>query len=177
VFGNCQKYIQRRVFEDDAIEQTGLPVLHAGEALAAEQRAWVEGADMFFIATAHPERGADVSHRGGFPGFVQATGPTTIVFPDYAGNNMFQTLGNISTQPEAGLLFVDFEAGRTLHLTGRAEVLWDEAARPYAPDTGRAVRFEIGAVRELTVRAIPHAELVEYSPANPPIVHPAPAGG
>jgi uncharacterized protein len=169
VFSNCQKYIQRREL-DGALQATnGGSELHPGQVLTAEQAAWVSSADTFFIASSHSERGADVSHRGGLPGFVRVLAPTSLVFPDYKGNAMFQTLGNIATRPEAGLLFIDFDRGRTLQLTGRAEVLWDDAASRYAPDTGRAVRFSIDGVRERSGIAVPRASFIDYSPSNPAV--------
>jgi predicted pyridoxine 5'-phosphate oxidase superfamily flavin-nucleotide-binding protein len=169
VFSNCQKYIQRREIGGDLESTNGESQLHAGQVLTAEQTAWLGTSDTFFIASAHPERGADVSHRGGLPGFVRVLAPTSLVFPDYKGNAMFQTLGNIATRPEAGLLFLDFDGGRTLQLTGRAELLWDDAASAYAPDTGRAVRFEIDGVRERYGIAVPRASFIDYSPFNPPV--------
>jgi uncharacterized protein len=169
VFSNCQKYIQRREIDGEVQATDGESQVRTGLALTAEQTAWLGAADTFFIASAHPERGADVSHRGGLPGFVRVLEPTSLVFPDYKGNAMFQTLGNITTSPKAGLLFVDFDGGRVLQLTGRAELLWDEAASAYAPDTGRAVRFEIDGVRERSGIAVPRTSFIDYSPFNPPV--------
>src|SRR5262249_25058473 len=102
----------------------------------------------FFIASTHPQGGADASHRGGEPGFVQVPDAHTLQWPDYVGNNLFQTLGNLSVNPRAGLLFVDFERGRTLQLTGQAELLWKPRQGSTAPETGRSIRFHIGRVVE-----------------------------
>lgn len=140
VFGNCPKYIQRRV----PVERLGAPeepVQHVGPALDDRQRALVARADTFFIATLHHERGADASHRGGNPGFVRvASDGRSLRFPDYTGNRMFQTLGNLTVDPRAGLLFVDWETGGALELSGLADIVWD--------GTERAVEFEVEAVRE-----------------------------
>lgn len=119
VYSNCPQYIHER---EDGVRRA------AGEAresfvLSAEQRAFIERADTFFIASAHPETGADASHRGGEPGFVRAE-PSRIIWPDYSGNNMFNTLGNLLVEPRCGLLFVDFTNGATLRIEGRASVNW-----------------------------------------------------
>ncbi len=106
--------------------------------LAEAQRAWIRRADTFFIATSHPEAGADASHRGGMPGFVRVEGDR-LVWPDYAGNAMFNTLGNIALHPRAGLVFPDFEAGATLQLTGRAAVDWDRDRAGSFPGAERLV--------------------------------------
>jgi uncharacterized protein len=90
-------------------------------------------ADTFFIATAHPERGADVSHRGGPAGFVEVEG-NRLTWPDYPGNNMFNTLGNLVVNPRCGLLFVDFEQGTSRQLRGTATVHGD--AERYVTFTG-----------------------------------------
>jgi uncharacterized protein len=95
-------------------------------------------ADTFFIATAHPTAGADVSHRGGPPGFVQVDG-NRLTWPDYPGNNMFNTLGNLVANPRCGLLFVDFESGTTLQLRGTATVHGD-AERYITFDISDALR-------------------------------------
>ncbi|PCJ15459.1 MAG: flavin-nucleotide-binding protein [Gammaproteobacteria bacterium] len=72
-----------------------------------------------------PRIGADVSHRGGAPGFVNVVDAQTLIIPDYRGNKHFNTLGNILETSKAGLLFIDFERGDLLTMTGHAEILWD----------------------------------------------------
>ena len=102
-------------------------MVHDGLALTAKQQDWIQKADTFFVATAHPFRGADASHRGGQPGFVAVVDAQTLIWPDYSGNMMFNTLGNIVSNPKSGLLFLDFDTGRTLQLTGAAEIVWEPA--------------------------------------------------
>lgn len=143
VYANCPKYIQAREPETDGAE----PGLRDGYVLRShkltdEQRRLVSEADTFFIASAHPEGGADASHRGGNPSFVRFLGEDTLEFPDYSGNTMFNTLGNIAVNPSAGLLFLDFESGGTLQLTGEARIVWE---------AGRAARFA-GAERVVEFR-------------------------
>jgi predicted pyridoxine 5'-phosphate oxidase superfamily flavin-nucleotide-binding protein len=115
----------------------------------------------------HAEAGLDCSHRGGNPGFVRATGPDTITFPDYAGNNMFQTLGNLELDSRAGLLFIDFETGSTLQLTGRATVHWDKERLTSWPGAQRVIEFQLERIQE-TAQALPlRWRLLDYSPFNP----------
>ena len=95
--------------------------------LSSQHQRLIARADTFFIATDHPESGADISHRGGNPGFVRIVDSRRLAIPDYSGNNMFNTLGNIVANPRVGLLFIGFESGRTLQLTGRATIDWDSA--------------------------------------------------
>jgi hypothetical protein len=128
----------------------------------------------------HAARGADASHRGGEPGFVQLTpgdaGEDVLTFPDYPGNDMFNTFGNLALQPAAGLLFVDFARGATLQLTGTAEVLWAGAPVAAFPGAERAVRFRVVAAVELPEATALRWRLVEPSPYNPPPPRRAAAG-
>jgi uncharacterized protein len=169
VFGNCPKYIQRRI-PVEALEPLAAAAHGATTALDDEQAASIGAADTFFIASAHPRRGADASHRGGTPGFVEvAPGGRRLRFPDYQGNRMFQTLGNLAIDPRAGLLFVDWETGSTLQLTGKARILWDEDAISRHPGAERVVDFAIAEVREHG-RAMPARwRLIEASRHNPPV--------
>jgi uncharacterized protein len=147
VYGNCRRYMQERIFlgpwpipPQDEISAT------RGSVLSAQQQAQISQADTFFIATDHPKHGADVSHKGGRPGFVQIAGPRRISYPDYNGNHMFNTLGNIMVNPKAGLLFIDFDGGRTLQLSGSASIDWNpERVRSYA-GAERIVEFELAEV-------------------------------
>jgi len=144
VFANCPKYIQAR---ETSVEEA---IVHGKEqrarGLTENQQSWIKKADTFFIGSYNPEWGADASHRGGQPGFVKVLSPDLIAFADYSGNNMFQTLGNLATYPKSGLLFVDFETGNTLQLTGSAKIIWDEAYISQFPGAQRVVEFQIDEV-------------------------------
>ncbi len=142
VYSNCPQYIRPRVARE---RETATPSTSTSEALSPAQQEWIAGADTFFLATAHPQRGADASHRGGPAGFVTVESPARLRWPDYSGNNMFNSLGNLSVHPQCGLLFVDFARGATLQLRGRARVEGDDE---------RATIVEIDEVVE-TVEAVP----------------------
>ncbi|CAM4153202.1 pyridoxamine 5'-phosphate oxidase family protein [Bordetella tumulicola] len=128
-FGNCPRYIQLRDFSFDRDPNGSF----AGqvEALAAMDpaaRELIERADAFFVASyadREDRRQVDVSHRGGKAGFVRVAGDGTLTIPDFDGNLFFSTLGNIFLNGQAGLLFVDFETGDMLQMTGDAEVVFD----------------------------------------------------
>jgi predicted pyridoxine 5'-phosphate oxidase superfamily flavin-nucleotide-binding protein len=126
VYSNCPKYIQRR-------EIAGLAA-RGGESVP--DRELIAAADTFFVATA-AHGGADASHRGGSPGFVSVDGDR-LSFPDYPGNNMYGTLGNLLANPRIGLLFLDWETGDTLQITGQAEV--DRESRAVHVTIERAIR-------------------------------------
>jgi predicted pyridoxine 5'-phosphate oxidase superfamily flavin-nucleotide-binding protein len=163
-FGNCPKYIQVRHLEP----ARGAAPVRVGDApaLGADQRRFIEAADTFFIAT-HADGGADASHRGGRPGFVTVEPDGTLVIPDYTGNNMFQTLGNIELAPVAGLLFLDFETGRALQLTGTASIDWDEGHAAAFAGARRLLRFVPVRVVETRGALAVRGGLIEPSPFNP----------
>lgn len=139
-YPNCPKYIQRRRWEPskEANAMPFEPNLH-GEMLCATQQTWIRGADIFFVASAHPKQGVDASHRGGCPGFVQVLDPHTLRIPDFSGNSMFNTLGNFTSYPRAGLVFIDFDRARLLQLSGRVKILWDQ--NDIRGETGGTCRY------------------------------------
>jgi hypothetical protein len=132
-FGNCPQYIQARSVKFVAGADVSARPSHIGDRIDAAARALIARADTFFIATAYSDgsndaaNGADVSHRGGKPGFVGIVDERTLVVPDYSGNLHFNTIGNLVLNPRAGLLFVDFDRGDVLYLTVRAKVIWEGA--------------------------------------------------
>lgn len=145
-FGNCSKYIQTREQFSFAQRTSGAPAITGGSTLPDAARTLVCQADTFFIASAADAgrgvpHGADVSHRGGRPRFVGIDAQGAMVWPDFQGNNFFNTIGNLIADPRAGLLFIDFAHGDLLQLSGRAEVVWngDEVAR--FPGAKRLLRF------------------------------------
>jgi hypothetical protein len=167
VYALCPKYIQARVVVADPAESRVGHRIQRLENLSEKQRNWIAKADTFFIASFHPETGADASHRGGYPGFVTVLNENKLVFPDYSGNNMFNTLGNISANPNAGLLFIDFERGNTLQFTGKAQVIWDNDRVAEFAGAERLVEFDVERVIEIA-GAIPlRWEFLGYSPFNP----------
>lgn len=129
-YGNCPQYIQRREFafaRDPHAPSPQAPSVSS--TLDDAARALIAMADTFFVASyvdrENGVRQVDVSHRGGRPGFVRVDADGTLTIPDFAGNRFFNTLGNIVANPHAGLVFVDFETGDLLQLTGDAQVLLD----------------------------------------------------
>lgn len=162
-YGNCPKYIQLRAALPDG-EGAPLPP-RVSDGLDARQQAWIAAVDTLFVASHHPRGGADASHRGGEAGFVSVHGPRRLSFPDYPGNAMFNTLGNLVANPAIGLLFVDFTSGDVLQASGRAIVGADAA-----------VEVEIRAVREVRGACPLRYAFVESSPANPPLSQPGAAG-
>lgn len=125
-FGNCPQYIQKREYESFSRE-SGTAQSFAG--LPEDAAALIRRADTMFVATAAPtddgDYRVDVSHRGGRPGFLGIDATGGIVVPDFRGNGFFQTIGNLTTYPKAGLLIPDFATGDLLQIAGAAEIVWD----------------------------------------------------
>ncbi|MFT5174967.1 MAG: putative pyridoxine 5'-phosphate oxidase superfamily flavin-nucleotide-binding protein [Gammaproteobacteria bacterium] len=148
-FGNCPKYIQIRETQLPA-EATWRAQPTPGAAVPAlshDTRALITQADHFYVAT-HYDRlgdevhhGADVSHRGGKPGFVRINDKGSLVFPDLPGNRLFNTLGNIASNGKAALLFIDFNSASLLSMTGTAQVDWRNASEHGFAQAERLVRF------------------------------------
>jgi predicted pyridoxine 5'-phosphate oxidase superfamily flavin-nucleotide-binding protein len=151
-FGNCPQYIQARAPVAVAAAAEGTP-RREGAVLSARAAGLVRRADTFFVATASadarsgaPPEGIDVSHRGGRPGFVRVTeesGRSVLTAPDFRGNFLFNTLGNLLVNPHAGITVLDFESGDLLLLTGRAAAIWDGAELAAFEGAQRLVRFEL----------------------------------
>ena len=166
-YPNCPQYIQRRNYRPTWDEQINSKAA-VGTELNYEQQQWIGNADTLFVASEHPSSGLDASHRGGNPGFIQVVNRAQLRVPDYAGNGMFNTFGNFAVNPRAGLVIPDFENGRTLQLTGRAEVLWDvEDPRNETGGTGRFWDFEIEHWVQIEDSLLGATEFLDYSPHNP----------
>jgi predicted pyridoxine 5'-phosphate oxidase superfamily flavin-nucleotide-binding protein len=153
-FGNCPQYIQLRssAFARDPDVPTEMPPLHSGQ-LDDRALGMIEGADTFFVASyvdrENGERQVDVSHRGGNAGFVRVGADGVLTVPDFPGNRFFNTLGNFLVNPKAGLVFIDFETGDMLQMTGRIEVLLDS---PEVASFQRAERLWRFTPEEIVLR-------------------------
>lgn len=172
-YPNCPKYIQRRRLR--AASDPG-PVgvgLRRGTALDAAGRELIGRSDTLFVASRHPERGADASHRGGSAGFAKTLDARTLRVPDYAGNGLFNTLGNFLVDPRAGLAFLDFERGRVLQVTGSAVVNFGVPEARRGAEVGeRSWDFTVDRWVEWAMPGGWIWEFIDASPFNPP-----PSGG
>jgi ferredoxin-NADP reductase/predicted pyridoxine 5'-phosphate oxidase superfamily flavin-nucleotide-binding protein/ferredoxin len=151
--GVCPQYIQGRTLElfADPLALRPRPVTRL-DRLDDAARDIIGRADTFFVASVNPRgedgvaAGADISHRGGRPGFVRIDDERTLTTPDFVGNFIFNTLGNFAIDPRAGLLFVDFATGDTVQVAARAEVIWDGPEVKAFAGAQRLVRYVIDKV-------------------------------
>ncbi|MEV6555007.1 pyridoxamine 5'-phosphate oxidase family protein [Nocardia sp. NPDC051756] len=164
VYANCPKYITRRHIESYQPDVEP-PLPRRSTELDTRQQATITAADAFFVATADTGGNADASHRGGNPGFLQVLSPTHLRWPDYRGNSMFMTLGNIEVNPHCGILVPDWTTGGTLQLTGTAELTW--APETFATGAQCSIDFTITEVVERAGAGPLRWGPPELSPVNP----------
>lgn len=169
-FGNCPQYIQTRKFAGVLRSPSDHHPPVQSRELTDAALAVIRAADTFFIAsrsgtpgTARSE-GLDMSHRGGRPGFVVGSSPTTLAFPDYRGNTFFNTLGNLQLDPRCGLLFIDFMTGTTVQLAGRGKVVFDPDFCRQWPGAERAVIVEIDHAVSTEQRSEFSWDFLAYAP-------------
>ncbi len=148
------------------------------EATTAEisdvHREFIEARDMFFLATADANAAPECSYKGGDPGFVRVVDPRTVVFPDYDGNGMFLSIGNLAVNPQVGMLFIDLTAGTRLRLNGTASVEFDDPLIGTYPGARFVVRVTPTAVFANCRRYVHRYGLVSRSPFAPSDSHEPP---
>lgn len=140
-YGNCPRYINLRQYHFVDAQAVAPRQLTVSDPLV---RRLVTAADSFYIATyvvRDGERQVDASHRGGKPGFVRMDEDGSLTIPDFSGNLFFNTLGNILLNPRAGLVFVDFQTGDLLQMSGSAQVLLDDPEISAFQGAERLLRF------------------------------------
>ena len=136
----------------------------ARTAFTADDKAFIESAIYFFIATADADGRPDCSFKGGAPGFVRVTGTSELAFPDYDGNGMFKSLGNVRANPNVGLLFIAMHGRpQRLRVNGTARVSRDDPLLAHTVGAQLMVRVEATAIFPNCPRYIPKLELVEPS--------------
>jgi uncharacterized protein len=132
-----------------------------------DSRRFIESVDMFFLATADDRGMPSCSYKGGAPGFVRVVDAGTIAFPNYDGNGMYLSLGNVGCNPHVGLLFIDFERGRRLRLDGTASTdELDPLMSEYA-EAQLIVRVRVRQVFPNCPRYIHKLQRIEASPFVP----------
>ena len=166
--GNCPKYLNcKRIY----------PVLPEPRltsdttTLPQEALDLIAKADTLFISSCDHDKDMDMNIRGGPPGFVRVQSnddsSTILVWPEYSGNNLYQTLGNLQTSPKAGLVFPDFETGDVLYVTGDTEILLGKEANAVLPRSRLAVRLTLTGAR-FVQKGLPfRGESLERSPYSP----------
>ena len=165
-FPNCPKYIQARDPVNGRSPENPAEA-RGGDGSPEDLGRWLEKTDTVFVASSHPNGQLDCSHRGGRPGFMQLDAGV-LQIPDYPGNSMFNTLGNLTVDPRAGLCLVDFDGGRLLHLSGEARI--DFGAHVDSASTGGTGRRWSFTPRRWVSSAFQGGagwRLVAYSPHNP----------
>lgn len=136
-------------------------------AFTDEDRAFIERSAMFFIATADARGQPDCSYKGGLPGFVRVLDDRTLAIPDYDGNGMYRTWGNVLVNPQVGLLFLDFEQPKRLRVNGKARIVDDDALRPEFPGCVFVVRVTAERIFPNCPRYVHRMQVVEYSASAP----------
>jgi uncharacterized protein len=134
----------------------------------------IENAAMMFVATADTEGRPDCSYKGGLPGFVRVIDERTVAFPDYDGNGMYRSLGNMLVNASVGLLFIDFERQRRIRVNGTAEVRHDDPLLAEFPGAVFMVRVTASRIFPNCPRYIHRMKLVEHSVYAPARGHTPP---
>lgn len=144
-YGLCTKYIFKRD-HDGEFDQTGSgrPQPTTSRHLGHDDQTQLEASDTVFVVSHHDEHGTDPTHRGGPKGFVTVVDDTTVSLPDYPGNGMFQTLGNLLLDDRIGLTSIDFHTGRTVQLTGHGSIVASDPDDIYSK---RTLHIDITEVR------------------------------
>lgn len=170
---NCPKYIQARTLDmitpppiTDRPSRTASA--HRIDRLGDAHRALIARVDTCFVASIGPEGQADASHRGGPAGFIDLLEDARMRIPDYSGNMMFNTLGNLAVDPRIGIVIPDFARGRLLQLSGVATIDWRTEVAATYPGAERVLDITIERLVEIP-DALPLGwSFREYSPFNPP---------
>ena len=139
----------------------------ARSEFTADDRAYIESVYLFFLATADAQGRPDCSFKGGPRGFVRVTAPNELVFPDYDGNGMFKSLGNIDANPNVGLLFIDLEKPRRLRVNGTAKINRDDPLLAQTTGAQLIVRVTANAIFPNCPRYIPTMTLANPSKYTP----------
>ena len=168
--GNCPKYLNKK----EIITALPEPVLISNSLLLPEAALnLLSKADAFFISSSHHGSSMGTNYRGGPPGFVRVLvnddSGTTLVFPEYSGNRLYQTLGNLQMSPKAGLVFPDFETQDVLYVTGKTEILIGEAAANLLPRSNIVVKLSLTAARFVQKGLAFRGIVDEFSPYNPQV--------
>jgi len=175
LYGDSQRRLQREFDTErlaDRIEQRLFR-----EHISGDDRAFIERLDMFFLATTDASGHPNCSYKGGDPGFVRVPDERTLVFPNYDGNGMYLSMGNVAATAQVGLLFIDFENQKRLRVNGSATIEPAAALEPGYPEAQFVVRVAVRQVFPNCPRYIHKLQLLERSKFVPRAALPTPVPG
>jgi len=147
------------------------------DRFTADDRAFIEQLDMFFLASVDATGQPTCSYKGGDPGFVRVADDRTLVFPNYDGNGMYLSMGNVAATHRVGLLFIDFERQNRLRVEGSATLAFDDVLLAAYPEAQFVVRVTVDRIYPNCPRYIHHYRLVERSAFVPRPAVPTPIPG
>lgn len=168
--GNCPKYLNKKAIRP----HTPSPKSRDSDTVLSQKVLHLlNKADLFFISSTDG-KSMDVNHRGGPPGFVRVMANNskdgvTLIFPEYSGNRLYQTLGNLHVQKQAGICIPDFDTGNVLYLTGTTQILVGSEAARILPHTKLAVKFAVVHKWFVEDALSFRGDVIDYSPYNPPV--------
>ncbi|EMD88668.1 hypothetical protein COCC4DRAFT_195595 [Bipolaris maydis ATCC 48331] len=161
--GNCPKYINQYEIHPALVSSK---LVAEGPSLSDEGRALISASDMFFLSSSTSDD-MDVNHRGGPPGFVRIISPSEIVYPEYSGNRLYQSLGNLQLNPKIGLAFPNYATGDMLYITGRTQILAGKDAADILPGSNLTVKITIQDSRFVSAGLPFRGNRKTQSPYNP----------
>jgi len=147
------------------------------DRFTADDRAFIEQRDMFFLASVDATGQPTCSYKGGDPGFVRVVDDRTLVFPNYDGNGMFLSMGNLAATHRVGLLFIDFAGQDRIRVEGAATLAFDDPLIASYPEAQFIVRVRVDRIYPNCPRYIHHYQLVERSRFVPRAAVPTPVPG
>ncbi len=169
-YPNCPKYIQRRKISFSKTDGMNEAQQHEGTILGHREKEFIKNADTLFVGSSGISKNMDASHRGGAKGFVEILENGVLKIPDYQGNSMYNTLGNFVLNPHAGVLFIDFQQGTSLQLSGTASLLFDQSSEEDLQKTTGTGRYWLFETEKWILTEQHHRadwEFIDFSPFNP----------
>ena len=161
LFGDSHRQLQRE-FDTERLANR-IEERLCRDHITADDRAFIERLDMFFLATADAAGRPNCSYKGGDPGFVRLLDERTLVFPNYDGNGMYLSMGNARENPHVGMLFIDFENQKRLRVNGTAQRVAADSVEPQSAGAQFLVEVAVREVFPNCPRYIHKLQLAERS--------------
>jgi ferredoxin-NADP reductase/predicted pyridoxine 5'-phosphate oxidase superfamily flavin-nucleotide-binding protein len=161
--GNCPKYLNQYEIRPALVTSK---LISKSAELSVAAKDLITKVDMFFLSSSTPED-MDTNHRGGPPGFVRILSATEIVYPEYSGNRLYQSLGNLQMNPKIGITFPDYGTGDVLYITGTAAILVGSDAASLLPGSNLAVKITVDEARYVESGLPFRGTRKDPSPYNP----------